>query len=91
MNQTVASDRHARPDMIRSCREAADVSKAVLAALREREAKAEAMLGSSNPADIGNALMLMPDDAYAQRADKLAGIRLLPLGTRVQNGEDVMQ
>ena len=83
-------DIRARPDLLKSHREASDVAKAVMGALREREAQAERLLGSSDPVDIANAMLLLPEDAYARRADFLAGIRLLPLGRRVNEREDVM-
>jgi hypothetical protein len=48
------------------------------------------MIGSSDPLEIGNAMLLLPDAAYAKRSEQLAGIRLLPLGKRMKEREDVM-
>jgi len=85
------SDMRAKPEQIRQQREAADVAKAAMAAFRARESEAERRLGTSDPLEIGNAMLLLPDDAYARRAETLSGIRLLPLGKRTVNNEDVMQ
>lgn len=85
-----ADVRNNKPEMVRAYREAADVAKAVMANFRSREAVAEKMLGTSDPLEIGNAMLLLPDDVYARRDDFLAGIRLLPLGRRMNERDDVM-
>jgi len=90
MAEVIKADMRARPDLVRQYREAADVAKAAMAAFRAREAEAERFLGTSDPLEIGNAMLLLPDDAYARRADALAGIRLLPLGRRMKDREDIM-
>lgn len=77
--------------MIRAFRQASDAARSALAALRSREIEAERRLGSSDPLEIGNAMLLLPDDIYARRADYLSGIRLLPLGRRQQGSDDVMK
>lgn len=87
----IRSDSRANPSVIRTFREAADVAKATLAALRAREPEAERRLGTSDPLEIGNAMLLLPDQVYAKRSEFLAGIRLLPLGKRQQDREDIMQ
>lgn len=85
------SDPRAQAAIVRTFREASDAAKAALAALRARQAEAEARLGTSDPLEIGNAMLLLPDQAYAKRGETLAGFRLLPLGRRQQDREDVMQ
>lgn len=87
----IKGDPRANPAMIRVYRESADSAKSALAALRAREVEAERRIGTSDPLEIGNALLLLPDQAYAKRSEFLAGIRLLPLGKRQQEREDVMQ
>lgn len=89
--EVIRNDPRANPSVVRTFREAADVAKATLAAFRAREPEAERRLGSSDPLEIGNAMLLLPDQVYARRAEILSGIRLLPLGKRVQDREDVMQ
>lgn len=84
------NDMKSGQDRTRLLRESADVAKAALAALRGRESEAERRLGTSDPLEIGNAMLLLPDDAYARRGDALSGIRLLPLGKRTVNTEDIM-
>lgn len=83
-------DPRAQTSVVRTFREASDVAKSAMAALRARELEAERRLGSSDPLEIGNAMLLLPDQAYAKRAEFFSGIRLLPLGRRQQDREDVM-
>jgi intracellular multiplication protein IcmJ len=86
----IRADQRSAPPLIRQHREAADVAKAVLAALRSRTEGAERRILTSDPAEIANVLKMLPDDAYARRAETLAGIRLLPLGKRSKGHEDIM-
>ena len=86
----IRSDPRANPSVVRTFREASDVAKAALAALRAREPEAERRLGSSAPLEIGNAMLLLPDQVYSKRSDIFSGIRLLPLGKRIQERDDVM-
>ncbi|MGU3404469.1 HNH endonuclease [Methylobacterium fujisawaense] len=80
-----------RPDQD-AVREYRDAATAILKRLDDRRAKAEELLGGvRNPSDLANIMMLMPDDLYAQRHERLHGIRLLPTGVRKGNsGEDRM-
>lgn len=89
--EIIKSDPRAKTDMIRSYREASDLAKSVLASFRSGEAQAERRLGTSCPREIGNAMLMLPDEAYAKRSETLSGIRLLPLGHRMQNGDNIMQ
>jgi intracellular multiplication protein IcmJ len=67
-----------------------DGARALLAKLRSRQAECEEYLKTSDPAEVADLLLAMPDEHYAKRGDFLRGIRLLPLGTRRQDGEDIM-
>lgn len=86
----ISGDTRANSAMVRTFRQASDAAKSAMAALRAREVEAERRLGSSDPLEIGNAMLLLPDEVYSRRAEYLSGIRLLPLGRRQQEREDVM-
>ena len=70
--------------------EAAEMAKALMAALKASAEGARQHILTSDPHDLANALMLLPDEAYAKRRESLAGIRLLPLGVRNQGSENIM-
>ena len=53
---------------------------AAIAALRGRSEEAEARLGSSSPKALAAALLQLAPEAYAERAQRLHGLRLMPLG-----------
>lgn len=80
----------ASPAVIKAYREASDTAKSMMACFLDRQAEVEKLFGTSDPMEIGNAMLLLPDEIYAKRRDFLAGIRLLPLGRRYQGTEDVM-
>ncbi|RZK87334.1 MAG: hypothetical protein EOO66_20250 [Methylobacterium sp.] len=58
-------------------------------ALRERAAPVLDRLGSNSFADLGEALLGLGPEAYAGRAELLAGLRLLPLGQLFHDGQDI--
>jgi len=58
-------------------------------ALRERAAPVLDRLGSNSFADLGAALLGLGPEAYAGRAELLAGLRLLPLGQLFHDGQDI--
>jgi len=58
-------------------------------ALQERTGPALDRLGTNSFAELGAALLGLRPDAYARRAELLAGLRLLPLGQLHQDGCDV--
>jgi len=58
-------------------------------ALRVRADDARRRLGTSDPADLGEALLALEDEAYERRADMLDGVRLLPLGRKYAGDEDI--
>ena len=88
--ETARADVRANPGVTKQFRDYAEAAKSVRAEFRAREAEAEARLGTCDPLEIANALLLMPDKAYEARSEALAGIRLLPLGRRVNGTEDIM-
>lgn len=53
---------------------------AAIAAFRGRIAEVEARLGSSSPKALGQALLRVDATTYADRARRLHGVRLMPLG-----------
>ncbi len=53
---------------------------AAIAALRGRVDEVEARLGSSSPKALAQALLRVNANTYAERARRLHGVRLMPLG-----------
>lgn len=84
------NSRMPRPDTQRMVRQMSDAAEALFARLRGRQAQAEEIFGTSDPLELGNVMLQMPDELYAKRAEFLQGLRLLPLGVRMQEGEDIM-
>lgn len=68
----------------------ASTASALEGKLRAREAGAQRLLGTSDPLELSNLFLKMPNEVYARRGEILTGIRLLPLGRRVQEGGDIM-
>lgn len=64
----------------RAAKSMAEQAEAIFDRLRARDVEAEKRLGTSNPADVANALLHAPDDVYDRRGDSLAPFRLLLLG-----------
>jgi len=62
---------------------------ALFSALRARADDARRRLGTSDPADLGEALIALDDADYELREGKLDGLRLLPLGRRIEDGKDL--
>ena len=60
-----------------------------MSALRAREAAARDILGTSRPAALAAALLALDPTSYCERADLLDGIRLLPAGQLMRDGEDI--
>jgi intracellular multiplication protein IcmJ len=89
----IAADRRQRPELVKGARDMAESAQALETKLRGREADAQRLIGTSDPLELANILLQMAADAgalYDKRADFLAGIRLLPVGRRVQGGSDKM-
>ena len=76
-----------RPDGVKPEEAAGAVSLRLelksLAALAERE------VGTSSPAELSEAFYAMSPEAYALRARRLAGLRLLGLGRFYEEGRDI--
>lgn len=86
----LAADRRQRPEVVRAARGMADAAQGVETKLRAREAEAQRIWGTSDPGELANILLQMPQALYDKRGDFLHGLRLLPLGRRTQNGLDKM-
>lgn len=80
----------ASPAIIKAYREAADTAKSIKASFMDRQVEVEKVLGTSDPMEVGNAMLLLPDEIYSKRRDFLAGVRLYPLGRRFQGSDDIM-
>lgn len=89
--QLSKDDIHAANVKQRLARQVYDAASSVFQAMEERQDEARARLDTSDPAELGDALLQLDDVVYAKRTDFLAGIRLLPLGKRTVNGEDQMR
>ena len=67
----------------------ATASEAVYSALRIRAEDARRRLGSSDPADLGEALLAVNEKTYDRRGTVLEGIRIMPLGRKYVGDKDV--
>jgi intracellular multiplication protein IcmJ len=63
--------------------------ESVFSALRIRAEEARRRLGTSDPADLGEALLALDDDQYDKRNEVLDGVRLLPLGRKYVGERDI--
>lgn len=86
----IKKDPRAAPSLVKTFREAADVGRSTMAALEARQQEAERRL-TSDPLELANAMLLLPDEVYAKRRESLDGLRLLPLGRRFQGRTDNMR
>lgn len=64
-------------------------AEAIYAGLRVRAEDVRRRLGSSDPADLGEALLALDEKKYGQRAEILDGVRLMPLGRKYVGDKDV--
>lgn len=90
VSDVIKKDPRGVPSLIKTFREAADIAKSAMAALEDRQEEAERRL-TSDPLDLANALLMLPDEIYARRKEGLEGFRLLPLGRRFQGRDDIMR
>ena len=67
----------------------ATASEAVYSALRIRAEDARRRLGSSDPADLGEALLAVNEKTYDRRGTVLEGVRIMPLGRKYVGDKDV--
>lgn len=88
--EQIKKDMQAQTTKVKASRFISEAANAIMDALKDRMVEAENRLGSCDPADIGEAMMLLDDVVYDKRSEFLNGIRLLPLGVRVNNGQNEM-
>lgn len=88
--ETATASRGMKEAAQASVKEMAEAADAMFAKLKSRMAGAEARIGTADPRELANIMLSMPDDAYAKRAEFLHGIRLLPLGVRLKERENIM-
>lgn len=67
-------------ERLKSAKTMSDAAQALFDRLRARELDAQLRLGTSDPSDLGTALLHTPEDAYGRRHQPLAPFRLLLLG-----------
>jgi hypothetical protein len=64
-------------------------AETLYSALRVRADDARRRVGTSDPADLGEAMLALEEKAYDRRGESLEGVRLLPLGRRIVGEEDI--
>lgn len=67
----------------------AAASEALYTSIRIRAEDVRRRLGSSDPADLGEALLALDEKKYDSRAELLDGVRLMPLGRKYVGDKDV--
>lgn len=87
--EIVKKDMQAQTNKVKASRFLDEAASSIMNALMDRMAEAEQRL-SSDPLEVGDALMLLDDVVYDKRADFLSGMRLLPLGVRMNSGQNDM-
>lgn len=73
-------------ERIKSAKSMMEYTSALFERVRAREVEAEKLLGTSDPADVANALLNVPDEVYQKRNQALAPFRLLLLGEHYPGG-----
>ena len=91
----IINDKNQNPEIKQSAQKMAAASKQLESKFRSREKKAQDLFGTSDPMLLGDMLHMMSNDPatshlYDNRAQRLQGLRLLPLGRRTQDGVDKM-
>lgn len=66
-----------------------ETAESLYSVLRLRADDARRRLGSSDPADLGEAMLALDDETYVRCKSSLEGIRLLPLGRRLRDDRDI--
>jgi intracellular multiplication protein IcmJ len=89
--ESTTQGRNVKMDTIRAAQKIAEGADKLMAALRAREDQAEARLQTSDLLELANIMAAMPDDMYARRGEFLHGMRMLPLGVRMDGATDVMK
>lgn len=92
--ETVGSGaRNTRQDVLRATNEMVQGARNIEAKLRARTAQAERLFVTSDPLELGIILEQISKEnpaMYERRSEYLNGLRLLPLGRRMQDGKDKM-
>jgi intracellular multiplication protein IcmJ len=89
----VEKNKASRREVTRAAIQIAEAAKSLEGKFKARTADAEKHFMTSDPSELGNILHQMGVEQpvlYDRRADFLTGLRLLPLGKRMQNGKDTM-
>lgn len=68
----------------------ANAANSVVDELSRRREEARRIYQTDDLTELGNALLVLGEDAYRNRHAVLGGLRLLPLGTLTRGGVDVM-
>jgi intracellular multiplication protein IcmJ len=87
--EIVKKDMQAQTNKVKASRFMDDAASAIMNSLMDRMEEADSRL-SSDPAIVSDALMMLDDVIYDKRADFLSGLRLLPTGQRMKNGQNEM-
>lgn len=66
-----------------------EAGETVFSGLRIRAEEARRRLGTSDPADLGEALLAIDEESYDKRDEILDGVRLLPLGRKYVGERDL--
>jgi Restriction endonuclease len=66
-----------------------EAGESVFSGLRIRAEEARRRLGTSDPADLGEALLAIDEAHYSKRGEILDGVRLLPLGRKYVGERDI--
>lgn len=89
-SDTATKARAVRQETVKQAKKFEDGAAALMSKLRERELVAHERLGTSNLLDLANIMLVMDDAQYERRGEFLHGYRMLPLGVRSSDGDDVM-
>lgn len=87
---TATMARNVRSDVIRTAKSVSEGADSLMSQLKERSFLAEEKLGTNDLTELANIMLHMPDDLYEKRGDFLFGFKMLPLGVRKQNNDDIM-
>lgn len=82
-------------DNLKVAKEVAAAATSLESELQARSAQASELIGTSSPLELGDILTQFANltdrpEVYEGRKNYLKGIRLLPLGRRFKDGEDIM-
>ena len=90
-SDTATKARAVRQETMRQAAKFKDGAAALMAKLKERQLVAEEKLGTSSLLELANIMLVMDDAQYEARGDFLYGYRMLPLGVRKSDNDDIME